>query len=259
MSERSAVLRWRRIPGPPADPVKAKLLRAYVALERRFGPQHWWPGRTPYEIAVGAVLTQHATWTGAARAVAALRGRGLLRPHRLNGVGHRELAETIRSAGLHRVKARRLHALTRWLLRRFGGRFTGLRLAPLGPLRRELLRVPGLGPETVDAILLYAAGRPVFVADAYVRRVLSRHGLLPRGLGYEETRRLLEAHLPSDPALFNEFHALIVAVAKTYCRAVACHEGCPLRSDLIRSRAATRRSARRRPVRRARGPARPSP
>jgi len=239
--------------------VKARLLRAYVALERRFGPQRWWAGRTAYEIAVGAVLAQHATWTSAARAVTALRARGLLRPERLAAVGRAELGQTIRAAGLYRVKARRLQALTRWLLKRFDGRFGGLRRAPLTSLRRELLAVPGLGPETVDTILLYAAGRPVFVADTYVRRVLSRHRLLPRQAGYEEARRLLEAHLPSDPALFQEFHALLVAVAKAHCRRIACFEGCPLRSDLTRSPAGGRRSAPPRPARRARGPARPSP
>src|SRR5438477_10230435 len=104
---------WRRIPGPPRDATKARLLRLYVALLRRFGPQHWWPGRTAYEIAVGAVLTQHAAWANAARAVTALRARGLLRPDRLAAVRHTALAETIRPAGLHRVKASRLQAVTR--------------------------------------------------------------------------------------------------------------------------------------------------
>jgi len=107
-----------------------------------------------------------------------------------------------------------------------------MRGSPLGPLRRELLAVPGLGPETADAILLYAAGRPTFVADAYARRVLARHRLLPRGAGYEAARAFLEAHLPSDPALFNEFHALLVAVGKSHCRTVPRCEGCPLRFDL---------------------------
>jgi endonuclease-3 related protein len=122
--------------------------------------------------------------------------------------------------------------LTAWLLRRFGGRFHGVRRAPLAPLRTELLAVPGLGPETVDAILLYAAHRPVAVADAYTRRVLARHRLIPATARYEETRAFLEAHLPSDPALLNELHALIVAVAKSHCRTVPLCEGCPLRPDL---------------------------
>lgn len=218
--------------GPPRDPVKARLLRLYRALHRRFGPQHWWPGRTPYEIAAGAVLTQHTAWSNAARAIAALRARGWLSADRVGPLTAARLAPVIRAAGTYRLKARRLLALTRWLLARCGGRWGPLRRAPLPALRRELLAVPGLGPETVDAILLYAAGRAVFVADQYVRRVLARHRLLPPGAGYAHARAFVEAHLPSDPALFNEFHALLVAVGKSHCRATPRCEGCPLRFDL---------------------------
>jgi len=204
----------------------------YVALLRRFGPQRWWPGRTAFEIAAGAILTQHTAWTNAARAIAALRLRGWLDARRLAAVDVATLAPVIRSAGTYRLKAQRLHAFTAWLLARFGARWPRLRREPLASLRRELLDVSGLGPETVDAILLYAAGRPVYVADAYTRRVLGRHRLLPPTASYEETRRFVEAHLPSDPALFNEFHALIVAVAKSHCRTVPLCQTCPLRFDL---------------------------
>lgn len=224
--------RRRRIPGPPPDPIKARLLRLHVALLRRFGPQHWWPGRGPFEIAAGAILTQHTAWINAARAVAVLRARRLLDPRRLARVHPDVLPGLIRPAGTPRVKARRLGAFTAWLLARTGGRWGPLRRAPLPALRQELLAVPGLGPETVDAILLYAAGRPVFVADAYVRRLLARHRLLPRDPGYEAARRFVEAHLPSDPALFNEFHALAVAAGKAHCRTRPRCEGCPLRFDL---------------------------
>ena len=224
--------RRRGIPGPPLDPVKARLIRLYQALARRFGEQHWWPGRTAYEVAAGAILVQHTAWTNAARAVAALRARGLLRPDRVGALSERALSSVIRSAGTYRVKARRLVAFTRWLRTRFGGGFEGLRRAPLRPLRRQLLGVPGLGPETVDAILLYAAGRPVFVADQYVRRVLARHRLVALRAGYDEVRAFVEAHLPSDPALFNEYHALLVAVGKAYCRTVPRCESCPLKFDL---------------------------
>ncbi|MBI4637836.1 MAG: endonuclease III domain-containing protein [Candidatus Rokubacteria bacterium] len=222
----------RRAPGPPRDRLKARLLRLYAALARRFGPQRWWPGRTPYEIAVGAVLTQHTGWTNAARAVAELRRRRLLTPRRLAAAPERQLARVIRAAGTYRLKARRLAAFTRWLLERHGASFRGLRRAPLLPLRRELLGLPGLGPETADAILLYAADRPVFVADAYVRRVLGRHRLVDLAAPYETVRGFLEAHLPSDPALYNEYHALLVAVGKTHCRSVPRCAGCPLRADL---------------------------
>jgi endonuclease-3 related protein len=223
---------WRRIPGPPRDPLKARLLRLHVALLRRFGPQRWWPGRTAYEIAVGAILAQNTAWTNAARGVAALRARGLLDPRRLMRMSEVELGALIRPAGTYRLKARRLRNFTASLIGRFGGRFHGLRRAPLAPLRAELLAVPGLGPETVDAILLYAARRPVAVADAYTRRMLARHRLIPASASYEETRVFLEAHVPSDPALLNELHALIVAVGKTFCRTTPYCAGCPLRADL---------------------------
>jgi endonuclease III related protein len=235
------ILRWRKIPGPSADPIKARLLRLYVALARRFGPQRWWPARTAFEVAAGAILTQHTAWTNAARAVAALHARRLLDPRRLAVLSEEDLAQVIRAAGTYRLKARRLQAFTRWLLERFGGRFEGMRRAPLAALRREMLAIAGLGPETVDAILLYAAGRPVFVADAYARRLLARHGFLSDGAGYEDARGFLEAHLPSDPALFNEFHALMVAEGKAH------------------SRRAERRSARPRRQSRSTSPARPSP
>jgi endonuclease III related protein len=244
------VLRARRtIPGPPHDPVKARLLRLYRDLLRRHGPQRWWPGRSAFEIAVGAILTQHTAWTSAARAVAALRARGLLTPARLATVPEAELAEVIRAAGTYRLKARRLRAFTEWLLVRFGGRFHGLRRAPLGPLRRELLTVSGLGPETVDAILLYAAHRPVFVADAYTRRALAGERLLSATAGYEGARAFIEAHLPSDPALFNEFHALLVAAGKAARREI---------TD-ARSREGSSPDARRRRERPGSARARPSP
>lgn len=223
---------WRTIPGPPRDRIRARLVRLYAGLERQLGPQDWWPGRTPYEVAVGAILTQHTAWSNAARAIERLRAHGVLVPAPLAALSEGALAELVRPAGTYRLKARRVLAFTRWLLDRFGGRFEGLRRAPLAALRRDLLAVPGLGPETTDAILLYAAGRPVFVADAYARRILSRHRLLSSAASYEEARAFIEAHLPSDPALFNEYHALLVAAGKAYCRPTPRCEACPVRADL---------------------------
>lgn len=240
--------RWRRIPGPPRDRVKARLLRLYAALERRYGPQRWWPGRTPYEIAVGAILVQFTAWANAARAVRALRARGLLAPARLAAASHADVAAAVRPAGTYRMKARRVRGFTRWLLDRFRGRFHEMRRAPLGPLRRDLLAVPGIGPETADAILLYAAGRPVFVVDEYARRVLGRHRLVAPRDRYEAIRAGLEAHLPSDPALFNEFHALLVTVGREHCGAVARCAGCPLRFDLRGRAPFTARPPRGRPA-----------
>ena len=260
---------WRRIPGPPRDDVKARLLRLYRRLMDVFGPQRWWPARTPYEVALGAILTQNTAWTGAARAIAALGRRRLLTPKGLARVSGSELADLIRPAGTYRVKARHLKAFTRWLIERCAGRFDRLEREPLPALRAELLGVPGLGPETADAILLYGANRPVFVADAYTRRVLARHRFIGARAGYDEARAFIETHLPSDPALFNEYHALLVAIAKSHCRTIARCADCPLRFDL-RGRPPAPISARQilrspspaappRPAPRARGRARPSP
>jgi endonuclease-3 related protein len=207
-------------------------LRLYLALHRRFGPQRWWPGESRLEVAVGTVLTQHTAWTGVERAIANLRAAGAIRVEALARLPESRLAALIRPAGTYRVKARRLRALAAFLRARFAGGLAGLARAPLGPLRAELLRVPGIGPETADSILLYAAGRPVFVVDAYTRRVLARHRMVPPRIGYEALRALFEERLPSDPRLFNEFHALLVAVAKTHCRARPRCGGCPLRFDL---------------------------
>jgi endonuclease III related protein len=231
-SGRPVLSAWRRIPGPPRDRVKARLLRLHRALLARHGPQRWWPARTPFEVAVGAILVQHTAWAGAARAVEALRVARRLTPERLAAADLATLGALVRPAGTWRLKAQRLLDFTRWLLARSGGDFRALRRAPLGPLRRELLSVPGLGPETADAILLYAAGRPVFVADAYARRVLTRHRFVPAAIGYEDARAFVEAHLPSDPALFNELHALLIAAAKSNCRTAPVCDTCPLRFDL---------------------------
>lgn len=216
----------------PADPLKRRLLALYWALFRRFGPQGWWPARTPLEVAVGAILTQNTAWSNVERAIERLKARRLLDARRLRILPRAELAGLIRPAGYFRVKARHLKALVEFLWQRFGGRFQPLRTAPLQDLRNELLAVPGIGPETADSILLYAAGRPVFVVDAYTRRVLARHRLVAPDVGYEPLRQIFERHLPSDPALFNEYHALLVEVGKRYCRKTPLCASCPLRFDL---------------------------
>jgi len=181
---------------------------------------------------VGAILTQHTAWTGVDHALRALRARRLLVPRRLAALAPASLARLIRPAGTYRVKARRLRAFVDFVLAALGGRMARLRFDELAGLRAALLAVPGLGPETADAILLYAGRRPVFVVDAYARRVLGRHRLIAPGAPSEAVRALVEAHLPADPGLFNEYHALLVAVGKRHCRTVPRCRGCPLRFDL---------------------------
>ena len=213
--------------------IRRRLLRLYTALHARYGPQDWWPASGRFEVAVGAVLTQHTAWTGVERAIDNLRAARRLAPRRLARLALPRLGRLIRPAGTWRLKARRLRALAVFFLARAsGGRLDRLRGAPLDTLRTQLLEVPGIGPETADTILLYALDRPVFVADAYTRRVLSRHRIVPADIGYEELRRVIEGQLPRDPALFNELHALLVAVAKSHCRARPRCDGCPLRFDL---------------------------
>ncbi|MBI3028621.1 MAG: endonuclease III domain-containing protein [Candidatus Rokubacteria bacterium] len=212
--------------------MRRRLLCLYEALLTRFGAQHWWPARTRFEVVVGAILTQNTAWGNVERALAALRAHRLLSPARLAALPAGRLAPLIRSSGYFRVKARRLKTFLAHLNGRYQGSLDRMSRVPLDDLRRELLAVPGVGPETADSILLYALGRPVFVVDAYTRRVLSRHRLLPRGAGYEEVRAFFERHLPGDPRLFNEYHALLVAVGKEHCRNLPHCEGCPLRFDL---------------------------
>jgi len=216
---------------PPArrDAAIARTLcQFYDALLDRFGPQHWWPGETPLEIVVGAILTQNTNWSNVEKAIARLRGAGALDWAVLRDIPVDELAELIRPAGYYNVKSRRLKHFVDWLWTHHDGELDGLRRRPLGKLRADLLAIHGIGPETADSILLYALEFTTFVVDAYTRRLLRRHGLLPGGGDYEAVKSLFEVHIPPDLAVYNEYHALIVAVAKTHCRARADCTGCPL-------------------------------
>jgi endonuclease-3 related protein len=208
--------------GQPAQALPA----IYGRLYKAFGPQHWWPADSPLEVAAGAVLTQNTAWTNVERAIAVLKSRGLLSLGRLARIRPSRLAPFIRAAGCPNVKARRLLALVRWL--EATGGFAGLRSRPLPALRASLLACHGVGPETADSILLYALGRPVFVVDAYTRRVLSRVGLIAGTEPYEHLRLMLESSLPRRPRLYNEYHALLVNLAKTHCRVHADCASCPL-------------------------------
>lgn len=223
----------RRPELPPGSPLRRRLLRLYAALLHRFGPQGWWPGRSTFEVVFGAILTQATAWTNVERALGALRRAGALRPAALRALPPRRLAGLVRAAGFHRVKAERLRAFLGHVAGRHGGDLRRFLRQPLPALRAELLAIPGIGPETTDSMLLYAAGRPVFVVDAYTRRILARHRLVPPDASYAALQRVFMDDLPRDPALFNEYHALLVRVAKEYCRAsVALCARCPLRFDL---------------------------
>jgi endonuclease-3 related protein len=203
-------------------PGKLPILPQYFdALFRAHGEQHWWPGRTPFEIIVGAILVQNTTWVNAARAIANLRNAKLLTPSAIESVPQPKLARLIRSSGYFRQKARKLKAFVTFLRKEYRGSLAAMFRTPTATLRQQLLAVHGIGPETADSILLYAGKHPVFVVDAYTRRILQRHGLAAGNESYEEIRRLVEKSLPNDPQLFNEFHALIVHTGKNYCRSRA--------------------------------------
>ena len=204
------------------------LMSFYDKLLKRFGPQHWWPGETPFEVMVGAILTQNTNWTNVEKAIAALKLADLMEPRRLFAVDPPLLARLIRPAGYYNVKTKRLRAFLKWLLDEHGGRVESLRKRSLDALREEILTVKGIGRETADSILLYAVGLPTFVVDTYTYRILLRHGLILPEADYDEIKALFEENLERDAALYNEYHALIVACGKGHCKPRPACAGCPL-------------------------------
>jgi len=206
------------------------LKKLYRTLYRHFGPQHWWPGDTPVEVMAGAILTQNTSWKNVERAIAALKKARKLSIAKLVETPQGELACLIRSAGYFNVKARRLKAFFGWFLSEIGRRAFYARRLDTAHLRDAMLKqVSGVGPETADSILLYALNRPVFVIDAYTRRILSRHGL-PKAehLKYENLQAVFESSLPMDVALYNEYHALFVACGKLCGKKSPACRACPL-------------------------------
>lgn len=204
----------------------------FEALFRRWGPQYWWPARTPFEVIVGAILTQNTAWTNVERAIARLRAARRLSPRALRAAPPAELAELIRPAGYFNVKERRLRAFLDRLFADFDGRLDRLFALETPRLRETLLSIPGIGPETADSILLYAAGRPVFVVDAYTRRALVRHGWAAPRAPYDELARFFTDRMPRDTQRYNEYHALIVRLGKEQCRTRPRCEDCPWRFAL---------------------------
>ncbi|MFA5081405.1 MAG: endonuclease III domain-containing protein [Hydrogenophilaceae bacterium] len=207
-------------------------LLPYDLLLARHGPQHWWPGETPFEVMVGAVLTQNTAWGNVEKAIANLKRADALDCRTILAMADADLAELIRPAGYFNVKAKRLKALCRFLAER-GVESAPEALAGQGTsaeLRRDLLAVHGIGEETADSILLYALGLASFVVDAYTRRAFGRLGLLCGDEGYGAIQRLFERHVPCDTRLYNEYHALIVRLGKEHCRPRPRCTDCPLNS-----------------------------
>ena len=231
----------QRVVKPPGIPAGELLPRYYSVLRARFGPQQWWPARTRLEVILGAILTQNTTWHNATLALRNLRKSGLLSWQALRRACLSGLEACVRPAGFYRQKARTIRDFVDWLAREHAGSLDRLFSLPTDELRRRLLDLRGLGPETVDAIILYAVERPLFVADAYTRRVLARHGFVSDAADYHQTQEFLHAHLPPDTSLFNEFHALLVAVGKKHCKPQSPRcAGCPLEEFLPQGGAAQR-------------------
>ena len=208
----------------------AILTAMYRAMRAHFGHRHWWPGETPLEICVGAILTQNTNWTNVEKAIANLLAAECMTVVALDEMPAEALAELIRPAGYFNVKARRLKNFIAHVRRAGCEQVEAFLARPGAALRADLLTVNGIGPETADSIVLYAAGKPSFVVDAYTRRILRRHGLVGPEDDYEAVKALFERSLPRRAALWNDYHAQLVAVGKHFCRPKPVCEGCPLAS-----------------------------
>jgi endonuclease-3 related protein len=220
---------------PPLRPWSRKaLLTIYGRLLRHHGHGGWWPGETPFEVCLGAILTQNTAWTNVERALDTLRARRLLSFEALDRRPAREIAPLIRPSGYFNVKARRLRAFLDFLGREYGGRVESMATDDPARLRARLLGVPGIGRETADSIVLYAAGHAVFVVDAYTRRIFGRLGFLAGGEDYDTIAARFTSHLPRVVALFNDYHAQIVLLGKDVCRPRPKCDVCPLRAGCKR-------------------------
>ena len=208
--------------------VRSTLQTYYDRMSGHYGPTHWWPGDTPFEIAVGAILTQNTAWTNVEKAIANLKRERLLAPGAILKCADDRLEDVLRPSGFFRVKARRLRDFCTYLVDRYRGSMARMAKRPLAELRAELLAVKGIGPETADDILLYACDKTVFVVDAYTRRIFSRHGLVAHDIAYEPLRAHFENHVTPDLHVYREYHGLIVWIGKDFCRRTPKCAACPL-------------------------------
>ena len=198
--------------------ISEQLTEIYQLLFDRFGPQHWWPAQEPFEVIVGAILTQSAAWLNVEKAIDNLRAAKALSPKALRQLSLSEVATLIHPCGYYNAKALKLKALADWLGEYYNDSLDRLFANNIDHLRQQLLSIHGIGEETADSIILYAANKPIFVIDAYTRRIISRLGLAPAGNSYTAYQALFMHNLPADVRLFNEYHALLVCLAKETCR-----------------------------------------
>lgn len=205
-----------------------KIAIIYKTLFNAFGPQYWWPGDTPFEVAVGAILTQNTNWGNVEKAINNMKAAGALSARKIHEMPMSRLAALIRPAGYFNVKAKRLKAFINFLMENYQGSIKRMKEEEIHALREKLLSVNGIGPETADSILLYALGKPIFVIDAYTKRVLSKHRIMDHDKSYEDFQALFHSSLERDVKLYNEYHALFVRVGKTFCRPKPQCDECPL-------------------------------
>lgn len=214
----------------------ADLPRVYRFLRRAFGPQRWWPGETPFEVMVGAILTQNTAWINVEKAIRNLKLAKKLSPREIRRMSRRTLARMLRPAGYFNVKADRLKHFVDFLMRDFRGSISRMKREEAAGLRKKLLQVNGVGPETADSILLYALGKSSFVIDAYTKRIFSRHGLADHDLDYDGWQAIFVKALPRRVSLYNDYHAQIVRVAKEHCRKAPRCGSCPLHGFRVRTK-----------------------
>ena len=207
---------------------RTQLLAVYRTLYDTLGPQHWWPADSPFEVIIGAILTQNTSWNNVEKALKNLKDKELLDPLKLYDVREGLLARTIKPSGFFNIKAKRVKHFMQFLFEGYRGSIEKMFEKDLLSLREELLTVNGMGPETVDSILLYAGGKPVFVVDAYTKRIFTRHKLVPEDARYGEVQGLFMDNLEHDVPMFNEYHALLVNVGKNFCKSKPRCEQCPL-------------------------------
>jgi len=207
-----------------------KLRKIYNLLDGHFGDLGWWPAGSDFEVIVGSILTQNTAWSNVEKAITALKREGLLEPDKILRMDTGRLSRLIRPAGYYRIKALRLKEISRFVMAECEGKMRRLRARNTEKLRESLLAVKGVGPETADSILVYALEKPVFVVDAYTKRIFSRHGLIQGNASYDEVQSLVRGHFPPDSRILNQFHAFLVETGKRFCRKKAglC-EKCPLR------------------------------
>jgi endonuclease-3 related protein len=211
------------------NPQSEILMSLYQRLYKAYGPMHWWPGETPFEVMVGAILTQNTSWSNVEKAIQNLKKKGVLNPKGIHQLSRNQLASLIKSSGYFRIKADRLRAFVKFLFENYEGNLEKMRKERLEALRKKLLDVKGIGSETADSILLYGLKKPVFVVDTYTKRILSHHRIISEKASYDEVQRLFVGHLPKDERLFNEYHALLVHLGKTLCKKIPKCDKCPLK------------------------------